>query len=147
MEVIQHHIIIKAPAKTIYRLIATKTGIRKWLTKDNGWKITGKGNIGDSLFFYFGGNHHEMKILKLTPDKEVNWICPFGPPEWINTVVSFKIETKDGISILSFEHKGWAEKSAFFKLCNEVWKSSIADIKNVAEAMLNEGFRKSLNLL
>lgn len=137
MEDIKHHIIIKAPVKAIYKLIATKAGIRKWLTKDNGWKITGKENIDDSLFFYFGGNHHEMKILKLTLDKEVNWICPFGPPEWINTAVSFKIEAKDGISILYFAHTGWAKKSAFFTLCNEVWKSCIADIKNAAELMPN----------
>ena len=133
---IKHRIIIKAPANAVYQLIATKAGIRKWLTKDNGWKITGKENIDDSLLFYFGGNHHEMKILKLTPDKEVNWICPYGPPEWINTTVTFKIEAKDDTSILQFTHAGWGKKSAFLKLCSEVWKSCIADIKNVAEATL-----------
>ena len=128
---IKHHITIKAPVNDIYKLVATKDGVRKWLTTDNGWKITGKEDVDDSLFFYFGGNHHEMKILKLTPNKEVNWICLFGPTEWINTIVSFKIEAKDGTCTLYLAHTGWSKKSAFFKLCNEVWKSCITDIKNV----------------
>jgi len=62
---INHQITITASAKKIYELISTKTGIQKWLTKEDGWKIKGKENLGDTLLFYFGENHHEMKISKL----------------------------------------------------------------------------------
>lgn len=130
---INHQIIIKAPAKKIYELISTKTGIQKWLTKEEGWKIKGNENIGDTLLFYFGENHHEMKISKLEPNREVKWNCAAGHPEWIGTSVSFIIESDGDRNVLHFAHKGWTNTSDFFEQCNQVWEGSLIDIKNVAE--------------
>jgi uncharacterized protein YndB with AHSA1/START domain len=130
---IKHQITIKAPAKKIYELIATKAGIRKWLTKEDGWKITGEENPGDTLLFHFGENHHEMKILKLEPNKEVKWECTVGHPEWIGTTVHFSIEAKEDKCILHFTQEGWANKTKFFEQCNQVWAGNISDIKKLAE--------------
>ncbi|WP_152270735.1 SRPBCC family protein [Agriterribacter humi] len=131
---INHQIAIKASAKKIYELISTKEGIQKWLTKGDGWKIKGKENLGDTLLFYFGENHHEMKISKLEPNKEVKWACIVGHPEWIGTSVSFIIESKGAENILHFAHKGWTKRTNFFKQCSQVWEGSVVDIKNVVEA-------------
>ena len=130
---INHQIIIKAPAKKIYELISTKTGIQKWLTKEDGWKIKGNENIGDTLLFYFGENHHEMKISKLEPNREVKWNCVAGHPEWIGTSLSFIIESDGDRNVLHFVHKGWKNTSDFFEQCNQVWEGSLIDIKNAAE--------------
>src|SRR4051812_6919053 len=97
---ITHQATIKASAQKIYELIATKTGIQKWLTKEDGWTIKGTETMGGTLLFYFGKNHHEMKISKLVPNKEVKWDCIVGHPEWIGTTVSFIIESKDDKNIL-----------------------------------------------
>jgi hypothetical protein len=130
---INHKITINASAKKIYELISTKTGIQKWLTKEDGWKIKGKENLGDTLLFYFGENHHEMKISKLEHEKEVKWTCTVGHPEWVGTSVSFIIESNKDINILHFAHKDWANSSNFFEQCNQVWEGSLIDIKNAAE--------------
>jgi hypothetical protein len=130
---INHQITIKASAKKIYELIASKEGIQKWLTKEDGWKIKGNENLGGILLFYFGKNHHEMKVSKLEANKEVKWDCIVGHPEWIDTSVSFIIESKGNENILHFAHKGWAKQTNFFEQCNEVWEGSVADIKNAVE--------------
>ncbi len=130
---IKHQISIKASAKQIYALVATKTGIRKWLTKDDGWKITGHENLGGTLLFYFGENHHEMKISKLELDKEVKWECTVGHPEWVGTTVDFSIEAKEDKCILHFIQEGWTNKTKFFAQCNQVWGGNISDIKKVVE--------------
>lgn len=131
---IKHTISIKASAEEIYELIATKKGIQKWLTKEDGWKIVGKEMPGDILFFHFGADHHEMKISKLDVNKEVKWNCIFGHPDWIGTSLSFNIESNGDKNILHFEHSGWKSKTEFFVQCNQVWAGCVEDIKHVAEA-------------
>jgi len=131
---INHQITIKAPAQKIYELITTKTGIQKWLTKEDGWNIKGKETIGSTLLFYFGENHHEMKISKLIPNTEVKWDCTVGHPEWIGTSVSFTIESKGDKNIFHFAHTGWANQTEFFEQCRQVWERSVIDIKNAVEA-------------
>ena len=133
MAAIKHQISIKASAKQVYALIATNAGIRKWLTKEDGWKITGRESVGATLLFDFGENHHEMKISKLEPNKVVKWECMVGHPEWVGTTVDFSIEAKEDKCILHFTQEGWAAKTEFFEQCNQVWRGSISDIKRVAE--------------
>jgi uncharacterized protein YndB with AHSA1/START domain len=142
MEAIKHQVTVSAPSKTIYGLVATKAGIRKWLTKADGWRIEGEENTGDSLLFYFHDRHHEMKILKLDREKEVAWECIAGHPEWLGTTVFFNIERKGEQCILQFEHSGWIEQTEFYYRCNMVWKGCINDIKKLAEA---EDFVRSLH--
>jgi uncharacterized protein YndB with AHSA1/START domain len=142
METIKHQVTIDAPAHTIYALVATKAGIRKWLTKADGWRIEGEENVGGILLFYFHENHHEMKILKLDPNKEVVWECTAGDPEWLDTLVSFKIEGKGEQCILQFAQSGWEKQTEFYKQCDKVWKGCVTDIKKLAEA---EAFVRSLH--
>ena len=132
---IQHQIGIHATAKEIYDLIATKKGIQKWLTAAEGWNITGEENVGGTLTFHYGGNFHEMKILKLDSNKEVNWECPAGHPEWIGTTVDFTIENKGTDNVLHFTQAGWAKKTEFFEMCSQVWAGCVATIKKLAEAV------------
>src|ERR1700682_5716446 len=103
MASIKHQINIDAPAGIIYEFITSTDGIQQWLPKTEGWLITGQKNLGGILFFHFGPDHHEMKISKLDPNKEVRWECIAGHPEWVGTTVDFKIEDKGYKSILYFE--------------------------------------------
>jgi uncharacterized protein YndB with AHSA1/START domain len=134
METIKHQVTIDAPAHTIYALVATKAGIKKWLTKSDGWRIEGDENTGGTLLFYFHDGHHEMKVLKLDPNKEVWWECTVGHPEWLGTSVSFIIESKKDNCVLHFAQGGWAKQTEFYKQCDQVWKGCVSDIKKQAEA-------------
>src|SRR4051794_17943377 len=111
METIKHQVTIDAPAHIIYALVATKAGIKKWLTKSDGWTIEGEENTGGTLLFYFHESHHEMKILKLYPYIKVEWECILGHPEWLGTTVSFNIESKGDECVLYFAHSGWAKQT------------------------------------
>ena len=109
--------------------------MQKWLTREEGWRITGQEDLGGTLFFYFGPDyHHEMEILKLDPDKEVTWKCTVGHPDWIGTTVDFAIEDKGKKSTLHFEHNGWAIQTDFFYECVDAWTESLANIKKAAES-------------
>jgi|GEM_PF-1320978 len=142
METIKHQVTIDAPAHTIYALAATKAGIRKWLTKSDGWRIEGDENEGGTILFYLHEGHHEMKVVQLDPDKEVLWECIVGSPEWLGTSVSFTVEPKADRCILQFTHSGWAQRTEFFEQCKKVWKGCVSDIKKLAEA---EAFVRSLH--
>jgi uncharacterized protein YndB with AHSA1/START domain len=130
---ITHIAEIKAPAHKIYELLATKTGMRQWLRKEDGWEIMGDEQLGDTLLFYFHEGHHEMSILKLDEDKEVKWECRFGHPEWLGTTVSFLIQDSGVQCALRFSHNGWEDKTGFFEQCDKVWAGYVQDIKKLAE--------------
>jgi len=133
METIRHQITIEAPAKEIYALIATKTGIQKWLREEDSWKITGEEQLGGVLDFYFGESHHAMKVAALEPYKKVSWKCTDGPPEWLGTSVNFAIEARGDECTLDFEHAGWAAHTPFFDQCDHAWDGYVSDIKEQAE--------------
>jgi uncharacterized protein YndB with AHSA1/START domain len=135
---IKHLIGIKAPAEVIYGLIASKAGLGQWLTKEAGWTITGEEDLGGTLYFYLGSSaHHEMTIETLERNKEVQWKCAVGHPQWIGTTVDFTIEDKGDERILHFSHRGWTEKTEWFEQCNVAWAGCLASIKKAAEG--NEG--------
>ena len=130
---IMHQAAINAAAKEIYQLLTTKAGLQKWLTTEEGWKITGEESVGGILRFNLGENFHEMKIVKLEPNKQVRWECTTGHPEWLGTTVDFFIEDNVKKCTLQFAHRGWADSTKFFQECDQAWGNYTAAIKKVAE--------------
>lgn len=130
---IMHQAVINISSKEIFKLIATKDGLQKWLTPEEGWTIQGDQNHGGVLRFNFNDSFHEMKVILLEKDKHVRWECIQGPPEWLETIVDFFIEDNVKKCTLHFAHNGFKEQTKFFRECDEAWRNYVAAIKKVAE--------------
>lgn len=130
---ILHQVLIKAPAKKIYQLIATREGIQQWLRESEGWKISGDTSLGGLITFYLETHHHIMKVIQMEKDKQVRWECTEGHPEWLGTTVDFFIDDNVSKCTLEFAHNGWADSTEFFQECQQAWAGYVEDIKRVAE--------------
>ena len=130
MAAIKHLLVINSSPEEIYSAITTKEGVANWWTEET--EIGNK--IGEINIFDFGDRYHnEMKILKLIPNKKVEWECLEGDKEWIGTKLIFEIEEKDNNSVLKFTHGNWKEETDFFASCNYHWGYYMRSLKLYCE--------------
>lgn len=92
-------------------------------------------NEGGFAEFKFGDRYHnKMNIVKLIPNKIVEWECIEGDNEWIGTNFVFDLEEKDGDTILRFTHDNWKEETDFFASCNYHWGYYMQSLKQYCES-------------
>jgi uncharacterized protein YndB with AHSA1/START domain len=130
MASIKHYLIIKAPTEKIYNAITATEGLREW------WTIGAEADkeVGGYADFKFGDRYHnKMKIVKLIPNKKVEWECIQGDKEWTGTNFVFDLEEKDGDTILRFTHGNWEEETDFFASCNYHWGYYMRSIAKYCE--------------
>ncbi len=127
---IKHLLVIRSSPEKIYKALTTKAGAANWWTSQT--KIGSK--VGDVNIFNFGETYHnKMKIVKLAPNKSVEWECLEGDKEWIGTLLSFNIEQQENNSILRFAHSRWQEETDFFASCNYHWGYYMRSLKLYCE--------------
>src|SRR5438046_2089977 len=106
---IVHRIGIKKPAAEVYSALSTIKGLAGWWTQDT----TGTSKVGGEIQFRFydskgkimGEMHTE--VLKLDPNKLVQWRVKAGPPEWIGTDITFNLNQEGDTTIVMFGHRNW----------------------------------------
>ncbi len=74
-----------------------------------------------------------MKIVKLVPNRTVEWECIKGDNEWIGTNFVFNLEEKENETILKFTHAKWREETDFFASCNYHWGYYLRSVKLYCE--------------
>ena len=74
-----------------------------------------------------------MKITELIPNKSVHWICEVGEQEWVNTKISFSLESKENKTILRFAQRDWKEATEFYESCNFHWGYFMQSLKMLCE--------------
>jgi uncharacterized protein YndB with AHSA1/START domain len=129
---IRHRIGVEATPSAVYERIATIEGLRQWWTADT----QGASAVGDKISFHFGGPDRfmTMEVVELDPAQRVVWRCIDGPPEWIDTTISFELRHVDGETILNFTHAGWREPVEFMGHCSSKWGSYLLSLKGSLEA-------------
>jgi hypothetical protein len=112
------------PAK-IYEALATTEGLSHW------WAINTSGDTapGGVVKFRFGADGCDMKVLASKPGALVEWECVGGPPEWIGTHLSFRIEPRGDETFLLFKHAGWREPVEFMHHCSTKWATFLLSLK------------------
>ena len=126
-----HHLLhIKAKPNIIYPALVDESGLKGWWTEQT---VAGSG-VGSTIDFRFGDQYHDkMKIVRLEPDRIVEWICLEGDPEWIDTTFIFELEPKEEQTILRFTHGSWRETTDFFASCNYHWGYYLRSLKLFCE--------------
>ena len=152
MPSIQHAILIAASAEKIYHAITSQEGLSAWWTPG----ATANAEINSLARFPFGdGYFKEMKIVELTPGQFVKWNCVKGDKEWLDTALTFRLETgndktllnshpeikgqieqlgeSENITLLIFHHENWKDYTPMFAECNYTWGRFLWSLKLFCE--------------
>jgi uncharacterized protein YndB with AHSA1/START domain len=131
MAEIRHLIPIEAPPSKVYAALATQAGLSAWWTADSVAedKVGGKAEFG----FEAKAVTFRMSIETLDPPRRVVWKCHGDNPEWNGTTLTWRIEPKDGGSLLHFTQSGWREMTDNVAMCNSTWGELMYRLKGYAE--------------
>lgn len=100
---ILHRIGVKdsSPDK-VYNALTTLDGLSGWWASDTNGSV----EVGGVIEFRFAPGGFDMKVLELTPAKQVLWQVVDGPAEWIGTTVNWEITQDHEYTIVMFSHVG-----------------------------------------
>jgi uncharacterized protein YndB with AHSA1/START domain len=118
-----------APVRKLYEQLATAEGVRHWWTRF----CEMEERVGGQASFRFpkGDFYAIVKILRLDPDRCVEWECTDSKhpansgfvdlKDWVGTRLRFEIDASDsGRSRLTFTHVGLAPLECF-GTCSSIW--------------------------
>jgi len=133
---IVHKISVNSPAETVYNAIATVDGLKGWWTEN----VEGESEEGKQLSFNFPETDPVMDIMELIPHEIIKWKCADSVKEWKDTILTFELEEKDGVTELLFAQSGWEDQSEFFAHCNTKWAVFMLSLKHLCEDGKGEPF-------
>ncbi|MEQ8362486.1 MAG: SRPBCC domain-containing protein [Cyclobacteriaceae bacterium] len=127
---IRHQLQVQAPAEAVFVNLTTQNGLAGWWTPD----VNAKAEVGSILRFGFGPSYFkEMKVMKLGPEKKVEWKCIVGAEEWIGTTIQFTLEKADAKTIVHFSHDNWESLTPMFSQCSYDWAMFLRSLKHLCE--------------
>lgn len=133
MPEIFHALPIDAKRRKVYRAITEQNGLRSWWTRYTMAEPT----VGFVNQFGFGGLFRfDMHIDDLEPDEHVQWTCISGHEEWIDTVITFKLEDipdQKGSTLLHFAHTNWKRNDGVLPQCSYDWAQYLRSLKMYVE--------------
>ena len=89
---IKHLFHIDASNEEVYKALTTIDCLSNWWTE----QTSGNTELESVIEFRFGKQYFNIiKVVTLTETKAVQWQCIDGPQDWINTVISFELDTNE----------------------------------------------------
>jgi uncharacterized protein YndB with AHSA1/START domain len=124
---ILHRLSIDAPPSRVHELISTPAGIETWWT---GHAVRGRGGAGGQLAMLFGGSE-PAAVVDVVEDRaeHIVWRVVEGPPDWLDTTITFTFWPATGGTTLLFGHAGWREAGEFMANCTSEWASYLIGLK------------------
>ncbi|OLS26417.1 MAG: hypothetical protein HeimC3_09670 [Candidatus Heimdallarchaeota archaeon LC_3] len=131
-----HVVAINEKQEKIFRALTQQDGLAKW------WTFSAKaepkeGSIAE-FGFYGGQVVFKMKITQLKTPEKVEWECVEGPPEWVNTKLSFQLSTGENGTNLRFIHGNWQSTENMFGGVNYQWALYLLSLKKYVETGTGE---------
>jgi len=127
---IHHSVGVKSPSTDgVYAALSTIDGLSGWWTTDT----TGDPGVGGKIAFRFPPGGFDMEVIELVPGERVRWRVVDGPPEWIGTIIDWRLSRRDDHTIILFSHEGWAEPVDFLYHCSTKWASYLLSLKALVE--------------
>jgi uncharacterized protein YndB with AHSA1/START domain len=130
MYCIKHLYHIDASKEDVYNALTTIEGLSHWWTE----QTSGDPNLDGVLEFRFGERYfNKMKVETLVENKAVQWKCVDGADDWINTVISFELDSNENKTRLRFSHNHWPTHSDFFAHCSFSWARYLESLRQLLE--------------
>ncbi|MFT7538860.1 MAG: hypothetical protein ACI9F2_001011 [Lysobacterales bacterium] len=142
MSDITHKVLINGSIENVYNAVATVDGLKGWWTEH----VDGESAEGSKVSFYFPETGPSMEVLELFPSEFIKWKCVDGIDEWKDTIITFEIEVKDGMTELLFAQSGWADETSFFAHCNTKWAVFMVSLKEYVESGKGRPFPNDINI-
>lgn len=124
---------VEAEPKVIYDALATTEGVNGWWSNHT----DGPAGVGSTMKVAFpdAPMTFDFDVTEEIPGERVAWRCLAGPPEWIDTTISFDVETdSNGNTSVLFRHDGWATVDESFPFIAYSWAQILARLKELSES-------------
>ncbi|MHB1169966.1 MAG: SRPBCC family protein [Longimicrobiales bacterium] len=127
-----HRVGIEAPAARVRQALTSVEGLAGWWTQE----VHGDGAVGSRLEFVFRHDDGEVKgrmvmeVQQPDADADVRWRCVDGPPEWIDTDITYRLTQQDGQTIVLFGHRNWREAVEFTSHCSMKWATFLLSLRD-----------------
>jgi uncharacterized protein YndB with AHSA1/START domain len=121
---ILHRVGIAAEQMRIFEALTTVEGIRNW------WAEATDGDAAEGGAFQFRRNR--LHVIHADPSL-VTWRYS-GPVEhWVGTEITFRLEWRDGQTVVLFKHADWREPVEFMHHCSTKWTTFLLSLKDYVE--------------
>ena len=144
METTRHFIGAKATRQAMFHAISTPEGLEKW------WATSAKGNpeVEETVELYFAGlTSLKFKYEEMIPHEKLVLTCVEGFKGWQDTVLTHKIEEKDGQVFLTHIHSNIdpddVEALTYF---NTKWTIYLLSLKSLLEEGTGTPFPTEIKL-
>jgi hypothetical protein len=123
---------VGADAGSVYKALATSDGVNGWWSNHT----EGPDGVGSTMKVSFpdAPMTFDFEVIEEIADARVAWRCLAGPPEWIDTQISFDVQTGEGgdLSVL-FTQAGWKTTEESFPFIAYSWAQILPRLKKLAE--------------
>jgi len=121
---ILHRVGIAAEPMRVFEALTTVEGIRNW------WSTDTHGDASEGGAFQFRANR--LDVRHADPSLVIWSYC--GPAEeWVGTEISFRLEWREGQTIVLFKQAGWREPVEFMHHCSTKWATFLLSLKAYVE--------------
>ena len=121
---ILHRVGIAAEPKRVFEALTTVEGIRHW------WSQATEGDAAEGGAFQFRQNR--LDVVHAVPNL-VTWHYTGPAKEWVGTEITFRLEWRDGQTIVLFKQAGWREPVEFMHHCSTKWATFLLSLKDYVE--------------
>ena len=124
---------VDSDEKSAYEAVATSDGVKGWWSS----KTEGPDGVDSTMRVSFPDAPitFDFKVVDEVPNERVQWHCLAGPPEWIDTDITFEIEKgDDGSRSVLFRHDGWKTTDESFPFIAYSWAQILPRLKELVES-------------
>jgi len=121
---ILHRVGIAAEPMRVFEALTTVEGIQNW------WSTDTHGDASEGGAFQFRRNR--LDVVHADPSL-VTWRYSGPAEEWVGTEITFRLEWRDGQTIVLFKHAGWREPVEFMHHCSTKWATFLLSLKDYVE--------------
>jgi uncharacterized protein YndB with AHSA1/START domain len=121
---ILHRVGIAAEPMRVFEALTTVEGIRHWWAEDT------HGDAAKGGAFQFRRNRLDVVHADLSL---VTWHYSGPAEEWVCTEITFRLEWRDGQTIVLFKQAGWREPVEFMYHCSTKWATFLLSLKDYVE--------------
>lgn len=126
---IVHRVGIAAPVDRVYDAISTLEGLSHWWITG----VSGNPRLGGIMHFRPEAGGFNMHVSDFLNQKFVQWKCVGGPPEWMGTEITFRLDARPEQTYVLFSHTGWKESTDFMAHCSTKWATFLLSLKGWLE--------------
>jgi uncharacterized protein YndB with AHSA1/START domain len=121
---ILHRIGVAAEQMRVFEALTTVEGIRNWWAEDT------HGDAAEGGSFQFRRNR--LQVIHADPSL-VTWRYSGPAEEWVGTEITFRLEWRDGQTIVLFKHADWREPVEFMHHCSTKWATFLLSLRDYVE--------------